>query len=190
MSREERATLDTPPLLSSRYDTDESDNGSLFQFVGDRGDGRTSVLCHNCQWIADNWSRYIEDSKFTFPHYGDTFQLEDSAMNGCALCYQFWRNGSDCVQEARREMDNLGRSKYVSTGVVTIGPNALCQMRDDSILSMSLTLLRQPDNELENSLHDVSIVSSGDRSNEIASFTVSLIPALSSGEPYAILWLQ
>jgi hypothetical protein len=90
----------------------ERDDASLFQVICNQGDGTTSELCHHCQWIIDHWSKYLEDEEFNFPHYEDTFQLENAAIGGCALCYQFWRHGSIDVQRARDEMDGLGRGGY------------------------------------------------------------------------------
>jgi hypothetical protein len=195
---------DTPPVVQSRdslvaeemanavlFDQsttdpdDESDYGSLFQFVGDRGDGMTSALCYYCQWMVDNWSRVVEDKHFTFPHYEDTFQLEKSAIDGCALCYQFWRSASFDVQRAREEMDDLGRSGYEAPGVVV--RRGFYRFPKDSpenhSLSLDLTFLRRPDYDSDDISDDASNVVSDDNGvNEIISFSVALIPTLSSGE--------
>jgi hypothetical protein len=108
---------------------DESDDGSMFEFSGDKGDGRTSGLCPHCQYMVDNWSRYVRDNNiflfmedkleyFSFTHYEDAFQLVASVIHGCALCAQFWRSKSaGDIQFAREEMNKLGRCNYRAPGI-------------------------------------------------------------------------
>ena len=116
-------------LYHSVNPEDESDDGPMFEFSGDKEDGRTSSLCRHCQYMVDNWSRYVggnnislfmEDKLeyFCFPHYKDTFQLEASVIYGCALCAQFWRSKSaGDIQLARDEMNKLGRCNDKAPGI-------------------------------------------------------------------------
>jgi hypothetical protein len=68
------------------------DEEASFDIMGDQRNISTSPLCHHCQYIFDNWSKWTDDKKFRYPHYENRFQLIDSAKNGCSLCYQFCRN--------------------------------------------------------------------------------------------------
>lgn len=68
------------------------DEEASFNIMGDQRNSSTSPLCHHCQYIFDNWSKWTDDKKFRYPHYENRPQLIDSAKNGCSLCYQFCRN--------------------------------------------------------------------------------------------------
>jgi hypothetical protein len=72
----------------------EASNGEegIFDMKGDQNNISISPLCHYCRYMIDNWSKWIDDEDFRYPHYENHFQLIDSAKNGCSLCYQFCRN--------------------------------------------------------------------------------------------------
>jgi hypothetical protein len=84
---------------------EESDDGSVFEILGDQGRGADSRICAHCQYICDNWSKGLNDRNFVFPHCGDILQLEVSAAAGCTTCAQFLQNqSSDDVRRAKDEM--------------------------------------------------------------------------------------
>jgi hypothetical protein len=68
------------------------DEEASFNIMGDQRNSSTSPLCHHCQYMFDNWSKWADDKDFHYPHYENKIQLEDSAKNGCSLCYQFCPN--------------------------------------------------------------------------------------------------
>ncbi len=71
-------------------DENDDDNDSQFEIIGVSGDGTTSKLCGHCQWMLDNWFLWEENHEFEFPHHEFEFQLEEAALSGCGLCYEFW----------------------------------------------------------------------------------------------------
>jgi hypothetical protein len=70
----------------------EDDEEAISDMMGDQRDTNNSTLCHHCQYIFDNWSKWTDDKDYCYPHYDNEFQLMGSAKNGCSLCYQFCRN--------------------------------------------------------------------------------------------------
>ncbi|KAF2787707.1 HET-domain-containing protein [Melanomma pulvis-pyrius CBS 109.77] len=148
---------------------------SDFKFIGDLGDGTISDLCHHCQWMVNNWSKYLDDPEFKFPHHEDILHLEKAALGGCALCYQFWRSGSKYVQEARDVMDKLGSGSYEAPGIIVEDgyrhPKSTPENRN---LRLKLSFLHLP-----TSSDEVVDEFSDEWQRELISFEVEMIPTKS-----------
>jgi hypothetical protein len=84
------------------------DEEASFDIMGGQRNISTSPLCHHCQYMFDNWSKWIDDVDFRYPHYENKIQLEDSAKNGCSLCYQFCRNNFEGRFAWRRKGGGVG----------------------------------------------------------------------------------
>jgi len=149
-----------------------NNTGSIFEILGSKGDGRLSQLCSHCQHICDKWAKGVEDEAFHFPHYLDTFQLETSALEGCALCAQFIRSCStDEIEAARHEMSQAGQNGYEAPGV------RINSAKDytSGTKMLSLKFLRPPTPDGDDDSGD-------DLDNEIIEFNAVLVPAISHGE--------
>jgi hypothetical protein len=101
----------------SRVRDNTDDDESIPAIIGDQCNGSTSPLCHHCQDMFDNWSKWIDDEDFRFPHYDDQFQLIDSARRGCTLCYQFCRGRFEGHNEDRMRMLRNRQSPFPGVSV-------------------------------------------------------------------------
>ena len=94
------------------------DEEASFDIMGDQRNISTSPLCHHCQNIFDNWSKWADDNDFRYPHYENKIQLKDSAKNGCSLCYQFCRNNFEGQLGLRRNRNGGVAGVKVKQGFI------------------------------------------------------------------------
>jgi hypothetical protein len=82
---------------------DGGDDGSLFDFGTNQVRPLRSILCARCQLVVGNWfALHNNDAKF--PHCENSFVLEASAREGCALCAQFLGSMDPMLLKVYREM--------------------------------------------------------------------------------------
>jgi hypothetical protein len=175
------SAIPTFPETSTASSDEESDDGSIFQVLGDQGNGGVSCLCAHCQYIFDNWSKGFNDRVFRFPHYRDTFQLERSATGGCALCAQFLQSkDTRDLQEARDEMKELGLESVDAPGVsaqtysYSLYRTKLVAAKNERIF-LNMPFLRPPASDADHDLED-------NFWREIITFSVDMVPAALPGK--------
>lgn len=170
---------DSSSLSSLEFSSVEvSDDGSIFEEIGDQGTGEVSHLCAYCQYIFDNWSEGFNDCNFRYPHHENISELEKAADGGCALCVQFLKSQEDSeIQQAKDEMGELGQGGFDSPGVSALTwRNYLYQSNKAAVagerLHIDLPFLRPTDSDAED---DDEGSDNFDR--EIIRFQVDMIPA-------------
>jgi hypothetical protein len=171
--------MDDPSASDSPWKghDDASDDGSIFEIVGDLGNGEVSSLCAHCQHIMNCWSEGFNDCDFRFPHYQDISDLEASANGGCSLCAQFLRSvGEEEIQHGKEEMKELGKWRVETPGVSALTWNSYLHgtskpAAEGERLHLDLPFLRAPDGDMEDDPEDTD---SYDR--EIVRFMVDMVP--------------
>jgi hypothetical protein len=148
---------------------EKSDEEAILDVLGDQPDIGTSPLCHHCKYIFDNWSKWIDNEDFRYPHYENRFQLIDSAKNGCSLCYQFCRNEFE-----GRYKDWRFREEGVA-GVLVVREENYGSRKDLISMTLALKAFSGPGNPPVDGLY------------EFDEFEVDMTPAVPIGEQIQLL---
>jgi hypothetical protein len=157
------------PDHSSREGDKIDEKEAIFDIMGDERNISTSALCHHCQYMFDNWSKWAEDKEYRYPQYENRFQLIDSAKNGCSLCYQFCRNEFE-----GRYKDWRFREEGVA-GVLVVREENYGSRKDLISMTLALKAFSGPGNPPVDGLY------------EFDEFEVDMTPAVPIGEQIQLL---